>query len=1408
MMNKTRCRVRLLCVLLLTLTLGPRLFAAAYFVSNDGCDDTHDGLSREQAFATIQRGVDALEPGDTLTILPGEYAENVKIVEFGDPDRQTVIRAAIPGTALLRGDRDAPPFRKVEGRRFAYVADIEGPVLGAHEIDTLTRLNPAAGVDGVDIRPGSYFYDEDAHKLYLSRADFQSPSAYRYTIPVRRDHGFHILNAQNIVLDGLAATGFVAPVERYVFLKLISGFMIEDSRDIVLRNLTAFLNQSGITLHEQNTEADGRGNRVEHSIAYGNQGDGIAAYYPNGTVIRDSVAYLNGAFGVRFYANRTGEVRFLRNLAWGNGAKDMEMKGQGLSDEAASAAFCVALNDFAVRNLAHCVLGGRHIYLDGNHARHDQPLPTDTVRMPIIPWEMVGVSADDVLEALAAQERFADHEFADPVNFDFRLQADAESRAPVGNEPFRGIAPFEANLRYLSPAGEDTADGLSMREAWRTLDFALKQLNPGDTLYLADGRYPLNTPVRIDALTIRGRGLALPCIDGPVVIEGVDNVTLERLQFAGPVRMESLNAVRVENCVFEGPVAVRDVNGLELRHALLAEPLEIRESGGIDLRGMLFAAQPAMRLDRIESIDHANANSYADPGAAWSIDGRNLTLDELRPAFETAARHIVPTLGRDADNRLRLDNPAAFAGRGPLGRNIGLHREWAPVMARVSGPVLHSVTDTTANIEWWAGTPLHLELTWAGAEGEIGRVGLNQTDRYGSYSLTGLEPGESYTVRLRPIHAHPQRRTDPARRVRVDPTETASTDFQTATTRHEPRTVYVATDGNDDRDGLTRETAWRSLQQAADRVRPGDTVLIGGGEYQGLVYLPITGERDRPITFTSIPGEKVEIVGGGFRLFGKHHYRFDALYFKNFDSTVIEIRDGSDLQLSRIHRIGGWSAALGAYRTAGIRVHDNVLLGGIGAVDATQCPDLRIEHNVIYGNMITQIRVDNEPDEPFLIANNIFAETGRGKQHVAMLGAWQVQSMTEGNNAFYLRWPESERTIFQVYELSADERRVHPLFDPHTKEFFSDTLPAYHAVVGPTSSFAANPMMPGSQGFRQGWPQISANDFPDLFAANPELVRRGIGLRPEAFADFHFAAEREPWLLDREWADAMLADMDKAQALIDAGQDAEALDAYLALAERPAPDRLRSAFVEAAALCALRLGNVDRALEIAETMPETFLALRNAGIMRLLLADGRYAELIERFGDRPGHGIPLTSWNYPELDDLMIRIYHMRATAHARLGDLDAAEADLKVVIDAQTRIGLYSGSTIQDLAWLKLGHFYRDDRQDDGKALDAYRRVTNRTRPRTHGPVPVLGALEPPLAEATEAATTILREKEQASEALTVQFNTLLAQGNALALLRRDAEALVHFRRALALDGIGDGARKDVHRRIDALTTDTPPHD
>ncbi|GIW43740.1 MAG: hypothetical protein KatS3mg077_1022 [Candidatus Binatia bacterium] len=68
-------------------------------------------------------------------------------------------------------------------------------------------------------------------------------------------------------------------------------------------------------------------------------------------------------------------------------------------------------------------------------------------------------------------------------------------------------------------------------------------------------------------------------------------------------------------------------------------------------------------------------------------------------------------------------------------------------------------------------------------------------------------------------------------------------------------TIYVRVSGNDTADGLSPQTALRSVAEAARRVaNPGDTIVIGPGTYrEGNITPARNGIRGRPVTFRGDP---------------------------------------------------------------------------------------------------------------------------------------------------------------------------------------------------------------------------------------------------------------------------------------------------------------------------------------------------------------------------------------------------------------------------------------------------------------------------------------------------------------------------------------------------------------------------
>src|SRR5919112_2070079 len=76
-----------------------------------------------------------------------------------------------------------------------------------------------------------------------------------------------------------------------------------------------------------------------------------------------------------------------------------------------------------------------------------------------------------------------------------------------------------------------------------------------------------------------------------------------------------------------------------------------------------------------------------------------------------------------------------------------------------------------------------------------------------------------------------------------------------------PAELHVATTGSDSAEG-SDDQPLRTIGRAAAIARPGDTVVVHGGEYREWVQPQRGGLSDRRrITYTAAPGERVVIKG-------------------------------------------------------------------------------------------------------------------------------------------------------------------------------------------------------------------------------------------------------------------------------------------------------------------------------------------------------------------------------------------------------------------------------------------------------------------------------------------------------------------------------------------------------------------
>jgi hypothetical protein len=517
------------------------------------------------------------------------------------------------------------------------------------------------------------------------------------------------------------------------------------------------------------------------------------------------------------------------------------------------------------------------------------------------------------------------------------------------------------------------------------------------------------------------------------------------------------------------------------------------------------------------------------------LNGKALILAELQKLHDSYSRVAAQKL-KDGDD-------LQFAAGGPLGTPFGPYREFRINPLRIIGPFIHSTGATTADFEWWTSGPAKCELAW-GDSPECGNKTVFNVNGFGTFSLTGLEPGKEYFFKINSIS--PVDILDPLKQLETAAPPDLPLAFKTERKASAPRRLYVAPDGDDGNNGLSREKAWRTVSNAANKVRARDTVLIAGGTYREMVRVRASGDSNAPITFKSMPGEKVIFDGdgrtltGAFIADGKKYLRFDGFYFTGFNNAVHDSplnRCGAflcyksdDIFISRCFHDGrggrgsGYSPAfLAARHSSRLRVKNCVVTACFSSMSVVGCPDFILENNVFLRNLISAATLENEPDQKLFVRKNIFTDGLPTKAKATVIMTAKVESLVEGDNCYYLRLPDEEKKGFGFYGDEAYRRMAvyYGLKSSFEKpSVFADltrlSLKDYQAKFGDTGSFVANPGFKGSLAMKSqdkdGKPLFLPDlligktdlDFPDLFATDPKVVEKGIGLVPDDFKDFHF----------------------------------------------------------------------------------------------------------------------------------------------------------------------------------------------------------------------------------------------------------------------------------------------------------------
>jgi len=1015
--------------------LGP---GKRYYVSLEG-DDEADGLSWATAWRHIHVALGKLNAGDTLIIGEGEYIEpNMTISQSGEPGRPITMMAA-PRHRVIISAAVRPTLQRTPNTSFTWQTThkLEDGRAMVWEADTKIMLQPVVGIEMVDELPGTWWYDKEQERIYAHFADSHTTKPHVLAVRPGRVSVSHFRNRDACLLDVRGS---------YVHIK---GLWFEHDNVCMVVQGGSEQGEDG-----KNTYRGGDHVTVEDCAFSSTCFAGLVLHAgARWDLIKGNYGILNGARGSLLVNHRDTHD----NLFIGNrldlSTPTIRVRGWqyhfGISTYGHVGPRNHIINNVMTGSYGYrCKYMVRDTVLQGNvmlgscstvPCTYPGSRPEDLWKKPDdrivfrnnvflgsvqtayqpMPSRGAGGNWADPYKAFI--NNFAPDQknraqsitaarFADPAYLDFRLQDDSPLRAKaIGGGDVGATRQAQGRILYVSVEGDNANTGTSDRQPFGSLAKVTAELQAGDTLYVMPGTYgePLavaslgseerpikiracgkedvSVPsIRVDGSRVELDGFTVSASDGDGVVVTGSNVTLEHCVVRDcegcGVKVVGGNAITLRHCTFAG-----NVTGVSLE----------RGSTDTSVRDCIFASHAG---EAIALADDSHAGYLASNNCYFG-DGldREGIADDIRsvvgdPKFADAAK---------GDFRLQWDSPAAYLA--PFGQPAGAKT----VLKRtpeIEGIQVTGTSDDSAVLTWRTprdDTNASVQYRDKGGK-QWHALQRSELGTVHGVGLVGLKPQTEYEFTIE------------ARSRRGGVARSAIQTFKTSDSPASPATYYIASGGNDNADGRTPQSAWRTIRRACFTVAPGDTVLIMRGVYHQAIAPLCGGAEGRRITFRRHGDGDVIIDAGGVvaplvMLNSKDYVTVEGITFDNLPpaghSGVVKCDNskGVDLLRCRIgleRRHSGYGNGVNLYRCHNARIEGNVIWGTRYHVVLNQCTNTLIKNNTFTWGQVFSAHFLGKHDGCRFVNNIFYYPTSVPNAALAISFPSRDLNLTSDHNIF------------------------------------------------------------------------------------------------------------------------------------------------------------------------------------------------------------------------------------------------------------------------------------------------------------------------------------------------------------------------------------------------------------------------
>jgi Right handed beta helix region len=632
-------------------------------------------------------------------------------------------------------------------------------------------------------------------------------------------------------------------------------------------------------------------------------------------------------------------------------------------------------------------------------------------------------------------------------------------------------ASASARTFYVAPDGDDGDDGRTRETAWQTPGHAFADLEPGDTVRLADGRYPWGGQVHWRGapgrpITVEAEHPGRAILDGGARIQGwrpapgVRHVWVADVPEGRPVRLCSeADTGRVleqegqpGDC--EGRLGCWAFDAAAHRLYLTTSTglppdrhvIEVAfEEWGLLIDGPRKTREPPVHV----ALGGLVFENYAT-AAIRANRASHLLIEDCRVLQSGYGIHLWYN---DHAVVRRCEISSTYYQRDVEAAGILFHGTTTDSLAEDNyvhdspqdGIRAYSGTSKgtlfVRNLVVGTRDPMYFK-----GQGELGAADGNVLvgGRWFGY-VTGSLPPErgantlvGVSTPLRPSPTDLMVKSDVGARFadpsyhdyRLQSDSPLRGGAATGAFPYEGSVLYVGPAGSDDRDGTSVEQAWRTLAHAATSLRPGQTLYLLPGTYTEPLRLTHGGSADRPVQIRAHGGGRVVLdrsasAEPGIRLSGAPYVEIEGIEVTGGSgtTTAIAIEDSPGAGLRRIAVRGAGSGIQIRSSPGGFLEHawlsDN---RGTGLELGAGSPGWTVRSTAFARNGDVQVSVAEDSRADTQLQGNVYDL--RGGKGLGIWGSpspshdlasWQRHSGQDGSSAEApIDLPGAERGRFDV----------------------------------------------------------------------------------------------------------------------------------------------------------------------------------------------------------------------------------------------------------------------------------------------------------------------------------------------------------------------------------------------------------